>query len=140
MSSETADALMSEKSVLPLCASPSGSMQSSGTGDVDMSDVAPPGAALDLGPHANSLQPVSARCANPSRPYASCDVSLLRSASSDTGLPVNESSNAHVMQPSSGPMGQWSGCNMGLTGFARGDNYNPSCTSVPARARLCSLA
>ena len=70
--------------------------------------------------------------------YASCDVSLLRSASSDTGLPVNESSNAHVMQPSSGPMGQWSGCNMGLTGFARGDNYNPSC--VPTRLGNPELA
>ena len=138
MSSETVDALMSEKSVLPLCASLSGSMQSSGTGDVDMSDVAPPGAALDLRPHANSLQPVSARCANPPRPDAPCDVPLLRSASSDTGLPVNESSNAHVMQPSSGPMGQWSGCNMGLTGFARGDKYNPSC--VPARLGNPELA
>ena len=130
MNSETADALMSEKSVLPLCASFSEGMQSSGTRDVDMSYVAPSGAALDHRPHVNSPQPVSARCANPTRSSASCDVSLLRSASADTGLSVNEGSNAHDMQPSSGPMGQWPGCNMGLTGFARGDDFNPSCVSA----------
>ena len=130
MSAKTVDATMSEKSVLPLCASLSEGMQSSGIGDVEMSDVAPSGAALDHRPHVNSPQPVSARCANPTRPSAPCDVSLLRSASADTGLSVNESSNAHDMQPSSGPMGQWPGCNMGLTGFARGDDFNPSCVSA----------
>ena len=130
MSSETVDALMSEKSVLPLCASLSEGMQSSGIGDVDMSDVAPSGAALDHRPHVNSPQPVSARCANPTRPSAPCDVSLLRSASADTGLAVNESPNAHDMQPSFGPMGKWPGCNMGLTGSARGDDFNPSCVSA----------
>ena len=130
MSSETVDALMSEKSVLPLCASLPEGMQGSGTRDVDMSDVAPPGSALDLRPHVNSPQPVSARRANPTRPSAPCDVSLLRSASADTGLAVNESPNAHDMQPPSGPLDQWPGCNVGLTGSARGDDFNPSCVSA----------
>ena len=123
MSAEIVDAPMSEKSVLPLCASSSEGMQSSGTSVVDLSDVAPHGVALDPRPQVDSLQTVSARCANPTMPGAPCDVPLLRPASPGTGLPVNESSNAHVVQPSYGPMGQWPGCNMGLTGSARGDNY-----------------
>ena len=127
MSAKTVDAPMSENCVLQLSNSSPGCMLGSGTVDVDLSDVVPQGAALDLGPQVNPPQAVSARCANLPRPDVTCDLPLLRSASSDTGLPVNESSNAHVMQPSDGPMGQWSGCNMGLTGFARGDNYNPSC-------------
>ena len=62
---------------------------------------------------------------------AACALSLLRPASSVDGLLVNESASACDGQPSHGPMGQRSGCNMGQTVFARGDSYNPDC--VPTR-------
>ena len=106
MSAMTVDAPMSENCVLQLCASSSGCMLGSGTVDVNLGDVVPPGAALDLGPQVNPPQAVSARCANPPMSEAACALSLLRPASSVDGLLVNESASVCDGQPSHSPKWQ----------------------------------
>ena len=127
MSAKTVDAPMSENCVLKLSVSSPGCMLGSGIVDVNPSDAVPQGASLDPGPRVNPPQAVSARCADPILSDAPCDLSLLRSASSVNSLLVDESAGACELQPSDGPMGQRSGCNMGQTVSAQGDNYNPDC-------------
>ena len=76
MSAETVDAPMKDDCVLQPSDFSRECMQGSGNVDVKLSDAVLQGAALDPRPQLNPPQAVFARCANLTRPDATCDLPL----------------------------------------------------------------
>ena len=128
MAATTIDATMSENACPKLSDSLSECMPGSGIVGVIPSDVVSQCVTLDPGPQVNPPLVVSARCADHPMPEAACDPLSLRLASLSSSMLGDENASACDMQPSDGPMGQWSGCTNGQTVSAQGDTVNtPNC-------------